>query len=221
VLAVPKRVGKARKGGHAHAQEEDDNMLLLDRKQPSAATQSPTKKASMNVIQASPSSPRKGKAPIRNVDDSDTEEDDEDEGQMLLDKKKASTPVPPSKKNESLPTPARSVSPEIDPGRAPGRIIGNTYPLKDFKKNIAQGDVVTKAVQDLGEVIGEVLMRPFASRRLEEMVECMKVLRKTSLEVRFPRQPMLSRLPYSIGGRDRGLEFIHTGLAREMPGETW
>lgn len=184
VLSVPKRVGKARKEGHAHAQEEDDNTLLLDRKQPSAATQSPAKKASMNVIQTSPTSPRKGKAPVRNVEDSDTEEDD-DEGQLLLDKKKASTPVPPSKNNEPLPTPARSVSPEVDPGRAPGRIIGNTYPLKDFKRNIAQGDVVTKAVQDLGEVIGEVLMRPFALRRHEEMIECMKVLRKTSLEVRF------------------------------------
>lgn len=103
---------------------------------------------------------------------------------MLLDTKKPVTPVPFGSKNVPLPTPARSISPVIDPGRAPGRIIGSTYPLADFKKNLVQGDVVTKAVEDLGVVITEIVMRPFSSRRSEELLECMTALRDTSLKVR-------------------------------------
>jgi len=95
---------------------------------------------------------------------------------------KPSAPLPPPKNVAPLPTPARSLSPQVDPGLAPNRIIGTTYPLKDFTKNIAQGDVVTKAVEDLSAVITEIVMRPFASRRKSELLECMTMLRKTSLE---------------------------------------
>ncbi|KDR84736.1 hypothetical protein GALMADRAFT_233050 [Galerina marginata CBS 339.88] len=170
VKEVPKRVAKARKDGHSHAQDEDDNILLLDRKRPTERTQS-----QMSI--GGSTSPTKAKA-LANAEDSETE--DEDEEELLLEKRK---PNPPHRGNGvPLPTPARSVSPGIDPGRAPGRIVGNTYPLKDFQKNIAQGDVVTKAVEDLSAVIAEVVMRPFASRRADEMLECMTVLRKTCLE---------------------------------------
>lgn len=117
---------------------------------------------------------------MTNADDSETEDEDEE---MLLDMKKPATPPPNARNNQPLPTPARSLSPQVDPGRAPGRIIGSTYPLADFKKNIAQGDVVTKAVEDLGAVITEIVMRPFSSRRSEELLECMKVLRDTCLKV--------------------------------------
>jgi len=75
------------------------------------------------------------------------------------------------------------MSPKIDPGRATGRIIGNTYPLADFQKNMAQGDVVSKAVEDLGVVITEIVMRPFSSRRTGEMLGCMKVFREVALKV--------------------------------------
>jgi len=167
---VPKRVAKAKKDGHSHANDEDDNMMLLDRKRPGPS------QSQMNVVKVSPS---KGKETAK-PEGSDTEEDEEE----LLLEKKAVTPPPQRRNAAPLPTPARSVSPEVDPGRAPGRIIGNTYPLKDFEKNIAQGDVVSKAVEDLSAVIGEVLMKPFASRRHNEMLECMKALRKTCLEVR-------------------------------------
>jgi len=169
VKEVPKRVAKAKKDGHAHAEDEDDNMMLLDRKRPPTQSQ-------INVVK---SSPGKGKAPA-NVENSDTEEDEEEE--LLLDKKKPTTPPASRRTGGPLLTPARSVSPEIDPGRAPGKIIGTTYPLKDFQKNIAQGDVVSKAVEDLSAVILEVVMKPFASRRHKEMLECMKALRKTCLE---------------------------------------
>jgi len=148
-------------------------MILLDHKRPLGASAS-----QMSIDENSISSAAaKGKAP---AEESETE--DEDEEELLFNKKKH---TPPPKKGVPLPTPARSVSPRVDPGRAPGRIVGNTYPLKDFQKNISQGDVVTKAVEDLAAVIAEVLMKPFASRRTQEMLECMEVLRKTCLEVRF------------------------------------
>ena len=148
-------------------------MLLLDHKRPLGASAS-----QMSVVDTSTSSAAaKGKAP---AEESQTE--DEDEEELLLNKKKS---TPPSKKRVPLPTPARSVSPQVDPGRAPGRIVGNTYPLRDFQKNISQGDVVTKAVEDLAAVITEVVMQPFASRRTQEMLECMEVLRATCLEVRL------------------------------------
>ncbi|KAJ3514927.1 hypothetical protein NLJ89_g2081 [Agrocybe chaxingu] len=173
VKEVLKRVGKAKKDGHAHAQEEDDNLLLLDRKRPLDKTQS-----QMSIVEdPSVSSPKKSKQPPVVDDGSETEEEDEE---LLLDKKNPA--VPEHRKDGALPTPARSVSPHVDPGRAPGRIIGNTYPLKDFRKNIAQGDVVTKAVEDLSAVILEVIVKPFASRRKDEMLECMEVLRQTCLE---------------------------------------
>ncbi|CAA7264673.1 unnamed protein product [Cyclocybe aegerita] len=171
VKEVPKRVGKAKKDGHAHAQDEDDNLLLLDRKQPLDKTQS-----QMSIVEdSSISSPNKSKQPLAD-DGSETEEEDEE---LLLDK---NTTMSEHRKDGPLPTPARSVSPHVDPGRAPGRIIGNAYPLKDFRKNIAQGDVVTKAVEDLSAVILEIVMKPFASRRKDEMLECMGVLRQTCLE---------------------------------------
>ena len=166
---MPKRIAKARKDGHVHAQDEDDNLLLLDRKRASD-------KSFTHVAEASSSS-SKAKT-IVNAEDSETEDDDED---LLLNK--PSTLLPPPKNVALLPTPARSLSPQVDPGRAPNRIIGTTYPLKDFKKNIVQGDVVTKAVEDLSAVITEIVMRPFASRRKSELLECMALLRKTSLEV--------------------------------------
>jgi ATP-dependent DNA helicase 2 subunit 2 len=168
IYAVPKKLTKARKDGHVHAQDEDDNLLLLDRKKA-------PEKSFIHVTEASSSS---SKAKVNaNAEDSETEDDDED----LLLNKKPSTPL--SQAKEPLPTPARSLSPQVNPGRAPNRIIGTTYPLKDFQKNIAQGDVVTKAVEDLSAVITEIVMRPFASRRKSELLECMAVLRKTSLEV--------------------------------------
>lgn len=171
IIPVPKRVGKAKKDGHVHAQDDDDDMLLLDRKQPSASA------SRLNIVEDSSG---KGKEVV--AEDSETEDEDDE---LLLDHKKPSTPPASSRTREGgpLPTPARSISPHVDPGLAPGRIIGNTYPLKDFRKNLAQGDVVSKAVEDLSAVIGEVVMRPFASRRTREMLDCMIALRNTCLMV--------------------------------------
>ena len=164
---VPKKVAKARKDGHQHAQDDDDdNILLLDRK-PSAVT-----KSSSQIL-----SPSKAKEAEKGkpADDSETEDEESDSG-LLLNKENSRNP---------LPTPARSLSPagSLDPQIDEGRIIGRTHPLKDFKTNLSRGDVVTKAVEDLSAVITEIVMRPFANRRKDEMMECMKAMRDTCLKV--------------------------------------
>lgn len=163
---VPKKVARQRKDGHVQARDDDDEPLLLDRPPRRTQTQSQS-----HATQSTSTLVEKPTA-----DGSDTEDEEEEILQ---------TPAKKPRSNQPLPTPARSSSPEvaIDPGRAPGRIIGSTYPLKDFLKNISQGDVVTKAVEDLGEVIKEIALKPFASRRHAELVGCMKTLRDTSLKV--------------------------------------
>ncbi|KAI0744909.1 hypothetical protein C8Q76DRAFT_789376 [Earliella scabrosa] len=60
----------------------------------------------------------------------------------------------------SLPTPLPE--PVIDGMRAPGRIVGLSFPLDDLKQTIARWDVVTKAVEDLAFVIKEVELRKIA-----------------------------------------------------------
>ncbi|KAK0465650.1 SPOC domain-like protein [Armillaria novae-zelandiae] len=146
--------------------DDDEEILLLDRKAPTTTqlqiVEVPTPSSSTQVPDITP-----------DEDDSATEESEEEED--LLAK------VSPKKGSNPLPTPARSTSPQIDPGREHGRIVGTTYPLQDFQKNLTAKDLVTKAVEDLAFVIMEVVMRPFSSRRTDELIECMKVMRDTCL----------------------------------------
>ncbi|KAJ6569542.1 SPOC like C-terminal domain-containing protein [Mycena capillaripes] len=190
VKQVPKRVARARKDGHVHAREDDDEMLLLDAKAPARSQTLPQSQSQIKIT-ASPTD-KKGKAKVVDPDDSATEDDEEYEDLLaskgLLAAKSpkpiAKPSTPPSRKNghNPLPTPARSLSPEFDPQRAPGRIVGVTRPLDDFRTNIARGDMVSKAVEDLGVVITEIVMRPFANRRNAELMECMETLRDTCLK---------------------------------------
>lgn len=169
-------------------------MLLLDRKQPPKRTHS--KINSITEDPSSSTSPSKKKAKVSEPEDnSDTEDDEEEEDFVILDKvKPKEKDVPPKTPKRGgnndgpLPTPARSMSPPSDSdmggqGREPGRIIGSVYPLADFKKNLERGDVVSKAVEDLGAVVTEIVMRPFSSRRTGELMECMEALRDTCLKV--------------------------------------
>jgi ATP-dependent DNA helicase 2 subunit 2 len=94
---------------------------------------------------------------------------------------KKKEPSGPSRPN--LPTPDRSPSPEVEAGRAHGRIIGSTYPLKDFMNNLKRGDLVSKAVEDMAVVIREIVMKPFATKRQEELIKCLKSMRDTCLKV--------------------------------------
>ncbi|KAG1825465.1 SPOC like C-terminal domain-containing protein [Suillus subaureus] len=166
VKEVPKKATKVRKDGHVRAMDEDDDMLLLDKK-PVASRKGKEPAASQVPVSSKLARPAKKSA----ASDSETEEESDQEP-LLLNKRPFN----------ALPTPERSMSPDVDPGRAPGRIIGSTYPLRDFKTNLAQGDVVTKAVEDMGVIIKEVVLRPFASRRHKEMIECMIAMRDTSLK---------------------------------------
>ncbi|KAF9560191.1 SPOC domain-like protein [Agrocybe pediades] len=169
VKHVPKRVGKAKKDGHSHAEDEDDNILLLDRK--------PERRQSgMDVDE-----PASASAAEQAAEESVTEDEDEEE-ELLLDKKKPASPPSHRGPGGPLPTPARSVSPGESDGPSVRRIISNAHPLRDFEKNIAEGDVVTKAVEDLSAIILEVVGGSSASRRAVEMLECMAVLRRTCLE---------------------------------------
>ncbi|KAJ7585617.1 SPOC domain-like protein [Mycena floridula] len=161
VRQVPKRIAKTRKDGQSHAALDDDEMLLLDRKPSIAARASPAQQV---VAQ-----------------DSDTEESETEDVQVPA--KRALTPdSPPKPRGNHLPTPARSLSPELVPKMEEGRIIGATNPLKDFNINISRGDLVTKAVEDLAFVICSIIVKPFAGRRTAELEECMKAMRDTCLK---------------------------------------
>lgn len=180
MMLVPAKVAKTRKDEHVHAQDDDENMILLD-KMP-RNTQLSRKATTTMTLASSQAAERFNKARATqskgNDSGSDTEPESDEEEETLLDTK------PPSKLPVQEPlSPARSPSVEPDPGRAPGRIIGTTYPLKDFQNNLARGDVVTKAVTDLANVVIEIVMQPFSSRRTDELLNCVRALRKTALEV--------------------------------------
>lgn len=68
---------------------------------------------------------------------------------------------------------------------AQGRIISNSYPLRDFKKNLERGDVVSKALTDMALVIPEIVEASFSSQRYSEAIDCMVAMRKTALEVNY------------------------------------
>lgn len=73
----------------------------------------------------------------------------------------------------------------FDRGIAPGRIIGSVVPLHDFKRNLAVGDLVTKAVEDICLVLQEEIVKPMANCRKDEFLECLQYLRETCLKVRI------------------------------------
>ncbi|KII86366.1 hypothetical protein PLICRDRAFT_700428 [Plicaturopsis crispa FD-325 SS-3] len=160
----PKKVARLRKDGHVRARDDDEDVDLLSAKRP---------RGSQAQIQLRAESSGQVPADKKDGDDSATEDEDED----LLAAPKKDTPH-----QNKLPTPARSVSPPMDQGRAPGKIIGTSYPLKDFQQNIAEGDLVTKAVEDLAWVILEIISKPFGGRRSSELIDCMRELRTVALK---------------------------------------
>ncbi|KAF8575921.1 ku80-like protein [Ramaria rubella] len=184
IKQAPPRATKRRKDGHVAGEDNDEDLIDLG---------APVTPQEAPILPSPQVSPRR----TTNIDaDSATEGESDDDkaekpthpsvlGNALP--REPMTPVNPKslpQLNPALPTPARSpasLSPTPDPGRAPGRIIGNTSPLQDFKQNIKEGDVVSQAVRDLGEVIKEVITKPFASRRHGEMLECLKEMRHVAL----------------------------------------
>jgi ATP-dependent DNA helicase 2 subunit 2 len=183
ILAPPKTVHRARKDAHQAGEDDDDELIDL-------GAPVPTREPVPHPYGLSTEAPEKAEL----AQDSETEAESDAEIEASPQKKQKTefakfvkTPSPKAARQAALPTPARSspaASPPSDEGRAPGRIIGNTTPLEDFKTNLEEGDVVSQAVRDLGAVIKEIIMKPFASRRHQEMLECMKEMRKVALEVR-------------------------------------
>ncbi|KAJ1310918.1 hypothetical protein OPQ81_009430 [Rhizoctonia solani] len=96
------------------------------------------------------------------------------------------------KPDQTLPSPTPSFAelpsafhstPKPDAKPKPGRIIGNSRPLADFKKNIeAQGDLVSKAVEDMCAIIPEIVDASFSTQRYAEALECMQALREVALK---------------------------------------
>ena len=156
-------------------------MLLLDQKAPSGSGSGSRSQFARSQTQAPISSRTQAKKPTADSG-SETEEEEDPDEELLLNRQH----------KPALPTPAGSLSPrprnddddmDVDQMRASGRIVGATYPLKDFRANVKTGDLVTKAVEDLAYVIKDVISRPFAGRRAKEMLECMREMRKVALEV--------------------------------------
>ncbi|TFK76643.1 SPOC domain-like protein [Pluteus cervinus] len=163
------------------ATEEDDNILLLDKKPaPVKGIMEPPLVPSRSNGRSNPLptparslSPPSRRPPNRELTRLSIEGDVD-----MVDGEANSTSEKGKAKDESQDS---DWVMDIDPGRAPGRIIGSTWPLKDFKNNTSRGDVVTKAVEDLAWVITDIVTKPFAMKRADEMIECMKTLRNTCL----------------------------------------
>lgn len=228
VHEVPKKAPRTRKEDHVHAKDEDDEPLLLDSQ--------PSPNASQSQSQRTPT--KKAPAAIETDDASDTE--DEEEEPLLLgpasgavnNEKRPQTP--PGKPAAKLPTPEASPEPAHH-GRAPGRIIGTTDPLKDFLANLEEGDLVTKAVQDLAVVIREIVVKPFTARRSEELLECMRSLRDTCLQEdeidawnQFVRdlkddchgEPGNTQFWGEVSQQGRGLSLISESEAEKLGGQS-
>ena len=188
-LAVPKRVVRPRKDGHVRA-AEDDEMLLLDQiPKPLARSSSQAARTQTQASQRITTSPQTKKRPAKKADNDSETESEEEPDDILLDQDEMSAPSikPISKAGPKVPldgdvlmTPPQ----EVDPGREPGRIIGLTNPLQDFEQNMGPGDIVSKAVEDLGWAIGEIIQKPFARRRTQEMVMSLKRMREVAVHVR-------------------------------------
>ena len=176
---MPKRVVKQRKDGHVRAEDEDDDTLLLDQMPKSSRTESLLRATPSTLVGSSTSKLKS--AEKMDVDEGSETESDSDQEEIS---EGHSERAPKARKDTRLPSPIPSEEGEDEELRAPGRIISLAHPLADFEKNIKQGDLVTKAVEDLAWAIRTVVMKPFASRREEEMLKCMKELRSVCLNVR-------------------------------------
>ncbi|KAG8984122.1 ATP-dependent DNA helicase II subunit 2 [Tulasnella sp. JGI-2019a] len=120
---------------------------------------------------------------------SDTEDEDDDAGPPT----RSTKPRPMPQPKPQLPTPSKSPADAVkkSPPKSrtrvetdirPGRIIGNAFPLDDFRNNLERGDVVSKALQDMGVVITEIVEESFSTQRYDEAISCMKEMRDTALK---------------------------------------
>lgn len=163
---------RRRKNDHVLAKDADDEMLLLE--SAPVPDRLPNRSHTKSSHASSPEKQRR----LAKKNESETEDQDD---HLLLGE--VTSRGPDSANSSALPTPNRSASPDLGiDEREEGRIIGFSYPLNDWRKNIAEGDMVSKAVEDMGYVIREIVSQAFAARRHEEMIECMREMRETCLK---------------------------------------
>ncbi|KAH8120739.1 SPOC domain-like protein [Phellopilus nigrolimitatus] len=182
IKQVPKKVTRQRKDGHVRAEDDDDELLLLD--QPSKSSLS----KSASQIQSQESGNGNGEIKEKMDVDSETEPEFGDEAAPTARNGKAdSVHLPTPQPSVTFVSQSQSASQdlsqamELDDGRAQDRIVGVAYPLVDFKKGVKNGNLV-KATEDLGFVIMDLIMKPFASRRKSEFIECMREMRSACLK---------------------------------------
>lgn len=173
---------------------DDDALLLLDRA-PKLARQATQ---SQRAFAPATATARATRIALKknDVDSGSETESDDDDAELLLGRARHELPLPlPTPEPEPTPKLAPKSEPETEPepeqdaesdaetdyGREPGRIVGTLTPLRDFRRNLARGDVVSKAVEDMGWAVREVVLRPFAARRRAEVLECMAALREACL----------------------------------------
>ncbi|KAF7310439.1 Ku domain-containing protein [Mycena chlorophos] len=163
VKQVPKKVARTRANGHVHAQDAGEGLLLDSRRELAFKRQTTREDVDDEPMPdpepASPAPKSRSSSPKAAPTTTSTSN-----APMDLDDDDAEIPL------------------SIPDGRKEGRIIGNTRPLMDFRANLARGDIVTKAVEDMCVVVEEIALGKFASRRHPELIECMTALRETCLK---------------------------------------
>ncbi|KAK7468469.1 ATP-dependent DNA helicase yku80 [Stygiomarasmius scandens] len=204
VKEVVKQPKRTRNEEHVHAADDDDEPLLLARKPTATFSMS-------QIPASQPTSPTKSKPepkPKVEPGDSETEDESDDDTARKLAMKKAPSsssknPLPTPARSLSprshsvsqanIQSPAKpkqddiamDIDADIDPQRDPGRVIGRTRPLDDFKKIIEDPEsypsAKAKAMKDLGHVVTGIVLAPFASRREQELKDCLKEMRRAAL----------------------------------------
>ncbi|OCB89228.1 SPOC domain-like protein [Sanghuangporus baumii] len=188
IKQVPKRILRARKDGHVRAEDDEDELLLLDRSNVVKKTSSPSNSASPIKNGADASTDASGnkeqtsaeKSDKMDVDSETEPESDEGvPGARGITKRALQLPSPEPTIFNGTFTDSQSQSQsqsqplDLDIGKEPGHIIGAARPLIDFKQSLKDGDdaVTSQAINEMTQVINNVLSKPFARRRHEEMLE--------------------------------------------------
>ncbi len=153
---------------------------------PSQVSESPTRSATLVGSQLNDKS--KSKPKPTPAEDSETEDESEYEADVAL--AEAGVTKVHSRKNTSPPLsiPASGHQDDSDhngeESQGSRRIIGFSHPLADFKRTSKRETLFRRLWKILhGGLIKEILLKPFASRRHSELLECMRELRLTCLNV--------------------------------------
>ena len=86
-----------------------------------------------------------------------------------------------SEESEVLPPPSASAKKSSAKPKH-GRLVSNEQPLEDFNRLIeGEGDVLRKAIQDMGAVVKENVEASFSRQAFPLAIECLMAMRSTAL----------------------------------------